>query len=201
MNVNILYARRLIMTLYLLPLSGTAMAHSGHATDGLFGGLTHPLTGFDHLLVMLAVGMWSAAVLRKQAWHSVALFLGFMIAGAVLGISGVALPVLETGIAASVLIMGLLLLVLARVPAWSGMALIALFAVFHGNAHGLEMPSSAATVMFVSGFLMTTGLLHLCGVKLGNLFTVLQREWILRSAGVAVGGILMNDAQLAGELQ
>jgi len=189
MNVKRLYAKRLIMALCMLPLSGAALAHSGgHAAGGLFGGIMHPLTGFDHLAVMLAVGIWAAVVLRKQAWQPVALFLGLMIFGATLGMNGFALPALETGIATSVLLMGLLLVMLARVPATSGVALIALFAVFHGNAHGLEMPSSTAPVLYASGFLLATALLHLCGMKLGNLFTELRSEWVLRGAGVAVGG-------------
>lgn len=184
-----LHAKRLITALSLLPFSGMAMAHSGdHASGGLLGGIMHPLAGLDHLAVMLAVGIWATAVLRKQAWQPVATFLGFMVLGAVFGMSGIALPALETGIAVSVLLMGLLLVVLARVPAVSGVGLIALFAIFHGNAHGLEMPASAAPVLYATGFLLATGLLHLSGVKLGKLFTELRSEWVLRSVGVAIGG-------------
>ena len=92
------------------------------------------------------------------------------------GLSEVALPILETGIAISVLLMGLLLVVLPRVTAGSGVVLIALFAVFHGSPQGLEMPSSVAHVMYADGLLMAISLLHLCGVKLGNLFITCYGE-------------------------
>lgn len=181
--------QRLMMVLCFLPLSGVAMAHTGgHESSGFLAGLGHPLAGLDHLAVMLAVGLWASVVMRRQAWQPVAAFLGFMVLGAVVGMSGFALTGFETGIAASVLVMGLLLVGMARVPAVMGVALIALFATFHGNAHGLEMPAFATPLLYSTGFLLTTGLLHLFGLKLGDLVTHLRSEWILRGMGVAVSG-------------
>lgn len=182
-------AKRLMMALCMLPLSGVAMAHSGeHIAGGFLGGLAHPVTGIDHLAVMLAVGVWAAVVLRRQAIRPVLAFLGFMVFGAVLGMNGLVLPAMETGIAASVLVMGLMLVALARVPAMHSVALISVFAVFHGNAHGVEMPVSATPLLYAAGFVISTGLLHLGGLKLGGLFERLKTEWVARSMGVAIGG-------------
>ncbi len=182
-------AKRLMMAVGMLPLSGVAMAHSGgHAAGGFAGGLAHPVTGIDHLLVMLAVGVWAAVAMRKQAIKPVLVFLGFMGLGAVFGMNGSTLPALETGVAASVLIMGLLLVALAGIPVKYSIGLIAVFAVFHGNAHGVEMAASATPLLYAAGFFLSTGLLHLCGLTLGGLLTRLKTGWIVRSMGIAVGG-------------
>lgn len=173
----------------LLALSGSAMAHTGvHGPGGLAGGLLHPLAGFDHLAVMFAVGVWAVAVLRERAWRPVLVFLGFMAVGALAGINGLALPALETGISASVLLMGLLLVALTRVSAVNGMMLIAAFALFHGNAHGLEMPVAAAPLRYAAGFLLTTAMLHLAGMWMGARLMAWRSAWIMRGMGIAVSG-------------
>jgi len=189
MNVMRRNAQRLAMAVGMLPLSGVAMAHSGgHAAGGFLGGFAHPLTGIDHLVVMLAVGIWAAVTLREQAFRAVLVFPAFMLLGAVLGMNGLVLPALETGIATSVLVSGLLLVALTRIPVKHGLGAIAAFAVFHGNAHGVEMPVSATPTLYAAGFVLCTGLLHLTGMRLGGVFTRMNSEWPARSIGIAVAG-------------
>jgi len=173
----------------LLALPGIAGAHPGQPVAGGFlNGLVHPLSGLDHLSVMLAVGVWAVLVARGQAGRAVALFIGFMALGAVLGLQGLALPGIETGIAASVLVMGLLLMALGRVPVPAGMALIAAFAVFHGNAHGLEMPLGSGPATYAAGFLLASVLILLAGAVTAVVADLLRAQWLLRGAGLVAGG-------------
>ncbi len=180
--------------------SGPALAHPGHdvASVGasLASGLLHPLTGADHLLAMVAVGVWSAlaagagsGVLRVPL-----AFVALMLVGAALGLAGLALPAVEPMIAASLLVVGLLVALRARLPAGVAMALVGGFALFHGYAHGAELPASAgalpAVLAYVGGFALATMALHLAGIAAG---TVLRRHapWLARAlgAGVALYGV------------
>jgi urease accessory protein len=189
--------------------SAPALAHPGHdvASVGasLASGLLHPLTGADHLLAMVAVGVWSAlAVGNVGAFGSVGAasgvlrvplaFVALMLAGAALGLAGVGLPAVEPMIAASLLVVGLLVALRARMPAGAAMALVGGFALFHGYAHGAELPASAgalpAVLAYVGGFAVATMALHLAGIAAG---TVLRRHapWLARAlgAGVALYGV------------
>jgi urease accessory protein len=180
---------RLVTLPCALSVSGMALAHTGHhEVPGFLGGLSHPLTGLDHLAAMLAVGLWAGMNTRGQAWLPVTAFLVFMTCGALLGISGLVLPGVEAGIAASVLVMGLLVTTLARLPAAAVIALIGVFALFHGGAHGAEMPSAATPVLYGLGFLVATAALHLGGLGLGRLARRTRAEWLARSAGMITGG-------------
>jgi urease accessory protein len=180
---------RLVTLPCVLAVSGAALAHTGHHdVSGFLGGLGHPLTGLDHLTAMLAVGLWAGMNNRAPAWLPVATFLVFMTCGAVVGMSGIVLPGVEAGIAASVLVMGLLVATLARLPATAGIALVGVFALFHGSAHGAEMPSAAAPVLYGLGFLATTAALHFGGLGLGRLAQRTRAEWLVRGAGVITGG-------------
>ena len=185
--------KRTMIRLVTLPcafsVSGLVMAHTGHHdVSGLLGGLGHPLTGLDHLAAMLAVGLWAGSGARGQAWLPVTTFLVFMACGAALGMSGIALPGVEAGIAASALVTGLLVATLARLPAAAGIALVGVFALFHGSAHGAEQPAAAAPLLYALGFLVSTAVLHLSGIGLGRLARRTRAEWLLRGAGVATGG-------------
>ena len=185
--------KRTLIRLVTLPcallVSGVALAHTGHHdVSGFLSGLGHPLTGPDHLAAMLAVGLWAGIGARGQAWLPVTTFLVFMTCGALLGMSGIAVPGVEAGIDASVLVMGLLVATLARLPATAVIALVGVFALFHGSAHGAEMPSAVSPVLYGLGFLVSTAALHLGGIGLGRLAQRTRAEWLVRGAGVITGG-------------
>ncbi len=120
-------------------LGRTLWAHPGHGTQGFAAGLAHPLTGVDHIAAMMAVGLWAVQLGKRAVWMVPLAFVGMMVAGAGLAFAGVTLPFSEPGIAASVLVLGLLIVFALRMPVWAGMMLVGVFAVFHGWAHGNEM--------------------------------------------------------------
>lgn len=177
--------RYLLMSL-LCFASGSALAHTGHTVDGFTSGLFHPVSGLDHLLAMLTVGLWSAAVLPQRWWIAPLTFMLAMLAGAVLGISGITLPLLEPSIALSVVVFGLLVVSFAQLGTLPALFLIALFALFHGNAHGAEAPVGGSVAAYLMGFLLSTGALHLLGVALGTTLVRTAQTGLLRIVG---GGI------------
>ena len=168
-----------------------AMAHTGH--DGglhdvaFMDGLLHPLTGIDHLAAMLAVGLWSAltATSARRLWTAPVAFAGMLLVGALLGLAGLSLPGVEPMIAASLLVMGLLVASRARLPAALGAGIVGAFAVFHGIAHGTELAGGSHGFPPLAGMLIATAALHLAGVGLG---LALRRHsvWWPRAAGAAV---------------
>lgn len=186
---------RLTTGLAALLLAGTAWAHPGHHehVHNLFAaGLTHPLTGFDHLLAMLAVGLWSALTHQnlRQAIFTPASFLVLLFCGAMAGMAGTRLPGIEPMILASLLVLGLLVASRRSVPQWASMALVGFFAVFHGLAHGAELPHGGAAWNFVVGFMLSTLALHVTGLLVG--FQLKQySHWITRlvGAGIAAYGV------------
>ena len=165
-----------------------ALAHSGlpgHVHSGLSAGLGHPLTGLDHLLAMLAVGIWSAIAFRDEThkvWIAPAAFVAAMLLGALAGYAGLGLPLAETGIALSIAALGIMITTRAKLPVLAGAALVSAFALFHGYAHGAE--ATGAIAGFMAGFALTTACLHVAGVALGN---VMLR---LRYATPALGGLI-----------
>jgi urease accessory protein len=148
-------------------LAGVAQAHTGHGTNGLFEGLSHPL-GLDHLLAMVAVGIWSVAALpAEKTWWGPATFLGFLVLSAVLGTLGVSLPYLEQMIALSVILVGAMLAFTRHsIPVSIGLGLVACAASLHGLAHGAETPESGFAA-YALGFFLTTATVHLGGVSAG----------------------------------
>lgn len=181
-----------LAVLVLMLLSGPALAHPGHA-EGLLSGLGHPYSGLDHALAMLAVGLWAAQQHARDAiWKIPLAFVATMVAGGLLGQAGFPLPQLEAGIAASVLILGLLVAFSLRMPTPAGMAIVALFALLHGYAHGAEAPLGAGLAGFVAGFVLATASLHGIGTALGwaarNRAEVALR---LGGVGVALAGAWM----------
>lgn len=145
-----------------------ASAHTGiGATTGFLHGFWHPIGGIDHVLAMVAVGLFAAQLGGRALWAVPATFVAVMAAGGTLGMAGVALPAVEVGIALSVLVLGLVVLAGRRWPLGLAMALVAVFAVFHGHAHGSEMPVDASGLSYGLGFMLATALLHLAGIGLG----------------------------------
>ncbi len=170
--------------LLLLLASGTALAHPGH-DGGLAAGLAHPFTGLDHLLAMVAVGLWAAQQTAKNAlWKIPLTFVVVMAVGAIMGMAGLTLPLVEPGIAASVMILGLLVAFSLRLPTKAGMVLVATFALFHGFAHGSEAPLGSLSA-FATGFILATASLHGLGMSLG-LIARHRAEIALRVAGAGM---------------
>jgi len=155
-------------TLILIPLclfAGAASAHTGHhAVAGFSSGFGHPFSGLDHLLAMIAVGLWATQQGGRALWAVPAAFVAAMLAGGALAWMGLPLPHVETGIAVSVLVLGLLVAMRRRWGAVIGMAIAAGFALFHGYAHGLEMPQASSPALYAAGFTLATALLHAAGV-------------------------------------
>lgn len=174
-----------LLTAALATAAFTAQAHTGHGTHSLMEGLVHPF-GLDHLLAMVAVGVWSVSALPAgKAWQGPAVFLLALIASATLGMLGVTLPYLEHGVSLSVVLFGLMLIAATRpVPPVIGLCLIALASSLHGLAHGSETPESGFAG-YALGFLVTTAALHIGGVGIGLSIQRLMTE----RRGMALGGL------------
>lgn len=172
----------------LIGASSAALAHPGHHPASFFTGFTHPLGGFDHLLAMLAVGVYAARQRDASRWMLPAGFMLAMLIGAVMGAAGAELPGMEAGIAASVLVFGLLIALAARLPLAAGLSLTTAFALFHGNAHHAEM-GEATLMAYAAGFLLATALLHAAGYAIARWMpeTPLGRA-VQRAAGTLVAG-------------
>ena len=174
----------------LLLAAASAQAHSDQVTTGgLLAGYLHPLTGLDHLLAMVAVGIWGATLGRPLIWALPVTFPLLMVVGGMLGIAGVPMPYIETGIGLSVVVLGLAILAAWRAPVAIAMAIVAVFGVLHGHAHGTELPGSAAPAAYAAGFVISTGLLHLAGVAIGALRGLQGGPMLLRVAGGLIAAI------------
>ncbi|MDN4547602.1 MULTISPECIES: HupE/UreJ family protein [unclassified Pseudomonas] len=149
------------LTLLLTP--AIAFAHPGHGDNGLIAGIGHPIGGLDHLLAMLAVGLWAAQQQGAARWALPCTFVGTMLLGGMLGFEGLNLPALESGIAASVLALGLAVALAVRPPLVMAVMATALFALFHGVAHGLELPDMSSPWAYAAGFVAATAALHAAG--------------------------------------
>jgi urease accessory protein len=183
--------RRLLL---ILPLAAVplAQAHPGHGIHSFAAGLQHPLSGYDHLLAMIAVGLWAVQLGGRARWALPLMFVSAMVLGAMAGLSGFAVPGVDRWILASVFALGLLIAGAARLPLGAGLGLVALAGAFHGLAHGAEMPLSANNLHFLAGMVATTALLHAAGVGLG-LAAQKRSMALLRlaGAGIVAGGVAL----------
>jgi urease accessory protein len=157
---------KILLALSLVLSPALAVAHPGHDQAGLAAGLGHPLLGLDHLLAMLAVGWWAAQQLGAARWAMPLSFLASMLLGGLLGFAGLQLPLLEGALAGSVLALGLLVAVAARLPLAIAIGLCSVLALSHGLAHGLELPNATSPWSYATGFLLATALLHAGGYAL-----------------------------------
>jgi urease accessory protein len=149
-------------------LSSSTFAHTGvGSTSGLIHGLSHPISGIDHILAMVAVGIFAANLGGRAIWAVPLTFITLMAVGGVLGISGGPVPFVELGIAVSIIVLGFAVAVQWDWPVAAAMTLVGVFAIFHGHAHGTEMPVYAAGAEYAAGFVVATGLLHLIGIGIG----------------------------------
>lgn len=179
-------------------LPQAAEAHTyGAAGAGFLDGLGHPLGGLDHLLAMVAVGLWAAQAGGRAIWFVPAAFVAMMVVGGGLGAAGIGLPMVEAVVVTSVVALGVLIASASRLPAAASMAVAGLFALFHGHAHGVEMPAAASVALYSLGFVLTTAALHAAGVGLGlagwrGMPAALSR--IAGGAIAAVGGLMLLGA-------
>ena len=163
---------------------------SAHSAEGLAGGflsgLMHPVLGPDHVIAMVAVGLWGAFLGRPAIWLLPIVFPMVMAFGGALGVAGVPFPAVETGIAVSAIVLGAMVAFAARPPIWVAAGIVGAFAIFHGHAHGTELPSAANPLAYSLGFVIATGLLHLCGIAFGAL-----AHWPAGKVAVRAGGGLI----------
>ena len=155
--------KRILGALVLLLAPAMAFAHPGHGDNGLIAGISHPIGGLDHLLAMLAVGLWAAQQQGAARWALPCTFVGTLLLGGLLGFEGLQLPALEGGIAASGLALGLAVALAVRPPLSLAVVATALFALFHGVAHGLELPDMTSPWAYAAGFVAATAALHAAG--------------------------------------
>lgn len=187
--------KKLTLLLAVLFLAPTlAHAHTGvGVTHGFAQGFEHPILGLDHLLAMIAVGLWAAQIGGRALWAVPLTFVSVMAVGGALGITGVPVPYVEQGIATSVLLLGLFITLAVRMPLAFSIPVVAIFAICHGQAHGAEMPANASGIAYAIGFMATTALLHCCGIGLGIGIQRMAKASLLRIAGatVAVTGLAL----------
>jgi urease accessory protein len=186
-----------LLTAILASSPTLALAHTGHGdTHGFVHGLMHPLTGLDHVLAMVAVGLFAAHLGGRVLVLVPASFVLAMAAGGALGVAGIALPWVEFAITLSVIVLGAVVALRVSAPTIAAMALVGLFAVFHGYAHGAEMPAAASGLAYGAGFMLATALLHAAGIAIGLLIGrpdhVIGRRLVQVGGGaIALAGIVI----------
>ena len=188
-----LFLSVLVSSILILPV---AEAHTfGAEGAGLVAGLAHPLMGLDHLLAMIAIGIWAWQLGGRAIWFVPVTCVSILSIAATFGLSGFSLPLVEPAIACSLLILGLLIAGSVRLPLIASVCLVGLFAVFHGYAHGLELPQAASPVYYGIGFIMTTALLHGLGICFAHSslqYNIIQR--IMGCSLIVASGLLLAAA-------
>jgi urease accessory protein len=171
----------------LLLMAQPAFAHTEvGVAGGLVSGLLHPLTGMDHMIAMVAVGIWGAQLGAPAIWLLPITFPLVMAVGGVLGVLGIPLPMPEVIIALSALVLGGAVALHLRLPFAAAAVVVGVFAIFHGHAHGAELPRSANALAYGIGFVVATGLLHLCGIAIGTLTRWPIGERVVQALGLAI---------------
>jgi urease accessory protein len=170
-----------------------ALAHTSEGYGGGFvAGFTHPILGWDHVAAMVAVGLWGAFLGAPAIWLLPVVFPLVMALGAAAGIVGLPVPAVETGIALSAVFLGLMIVLAARPPLWVAALLVGAFAIFHGYAHGTQLPATANAFAYAAGFVISTGLLHMIGIAFGLLV-----KWPVGRAAVRGAGGVISLAGIA----
>jgi urease accessory protein len=178
-------------TLMLLPV--TAWAHVGGSDSGLFSGLIHPVFGLDHLLAMVSVGVVSSQLGGKNIWRVPAAFVGAMTVGGMLGILRFSLPFAELAITASVIVLGAAVVLAHRdMSPWPITGLALFFGILHGHAHGIEIPRAVSPPLYTLGFLISTSVLHVSGVLIGEMATL--QAWLGKGLRLTGGAVAISGA-------
>lgn len=176
-----------LLLLHMLLVPASAFAHvKGGEVLGLFSGIKHPISGLDHVLAMIAVGLWGAQLGAPAVWLLPVTFPMVMAFGGLLGIMGVKLPGIEIGIAASAIALGFAVFQEARPKLWVAGMMVGFFAIFHGHAHGAELPPGGNGLLYSIGFVVMTGCLHATGIALGLVHRWSAGRAALRAAGACV---------------
>jgi len=184
-----------VLTLVATALPAVAYAHTGVGeTAGFMHGFSHPISGLDHILAMVMVGVLAFQLGGRAVWSVPTTFVLVMALGGALGIAGINLPFVEIGVALSVIVLGVIVALNIRASTAVAMGIVGLFAIFHGHAHGAEMPENAGGAAYAAGFMIATALLHVAGLGLGFLIARLgerQGAFVVRTAGglAAVAGV------------
>ena len=182
---NVFRIASILLAVFLV--STGAEAHSGAGVaGGLLSGILHPITGWDHVIAMVAVGLWGAFLGRPAIWILPVVFPLVMAFGGAMGVIGVPLPHVETGIALSAVVLGLVVALAARPPLWVAAVIVGAFAIFHGHAHGTELPGAANPFAYALGFVVATGCLHVLGISFGLLTRWPAGERLVRTGGAAI---------------
>jgi len=175
----------LVSLLTLWPVAAWAHVQAGE-TEGLWSGLWHPVSGLDHVLAMIAVGLWGAQLGAPALWMLPVTFPMAMAFGGMLGLMGIGFPGVEVGIALSAIVLGVLVLRESRPPLWVAAVVVGFFAIFHGHAHGTELPEGQSGLLYSLGFVVATGSLHGVGIAIGVLHRWSAGRMLLRGAGAVV---------------
>jgi urease accessory protein len=186
--MRVLIAPRALVAVALAVLTAPAFAHVEQGQGaGLLAGLLHPVSGLDHVLAMVAVGLWGAQLGAPAIWLLPVTFPLVMALGGLLGLLGVALPGVEFGIAASAVLLGAAVMTERRLPLLVAAALVGGFAIFHGHAHGTELPPGQSGLLYSLGFVVATGCLHAVGIAIGAIHHWPAGRVALRIAGGGIG--------------
>jgi len=179
-----------LLAILATPASAWAHIEVGEA-GGFLSGVHHPISGWDHVLAMVAVGLWGAQLGAPAVWLLPVTFPMVMALGAMMGLLGILLPGVEFGIALSAIVLGAMVLTENRPPLWVAACIVGFFAIFHGHAHGTELPSGESGLLYSAGFVMATGCLHAVGIAIGLIHRWATGRIVLRVAGatVAVAGV------------
>jgi urease accessory protein len=169
----------------------SAHAHGGE-TGGFLTGLSHPVSGLDHIAAMIAVGLWGSQLRKPAIWVLPVVFPMVMAFGAFLALIGLGLPGVEVGIALSAIVLGAMVLLAARLPLPVAILFVSVFALFHGQAHGTELPPGQDSLVYSMGFVISTGLLHAAGIGIGFLDRLRGGQVVVRALGgvILVGGLI-----------
>jgi urease accessory protein len=182
----------LVAVLLFALAAAPAFAHTGGVAGGFLSGLSHPVFGPDQVIAMVAVGLWGAFLGAPAIYTLPVVFPLVMAFGVVLGILGVPLPGVEIGIAVSAVVLGMMVALAARVPIWIAAVLVGAFAIFHGHAHGAELPPGADALAYSAGVVGATGMLHIAGIAFGLLARWPAGRMAVRAAGgaIAIAGLM-----------
>ena len=181
------YFHIFVVTTMLMMFASVASAHEGAGiAGGFYSGFMHPVLGWDHVIAMVAVGLWGAFLGNPAIWILPVVFPLVMAFGGALGVIGVPVPAVETGIAVSAIVLGAMVAFTVRPPIWIAAVIVGAFAIFHGHAHGTELPGAANPLAYSLGFVISTGLLHISGIAFG-----LIAHWPFGKVVVRAGGSII----------
>ena len=191
MNSVALRRSLIFLVLMVLYVPGLWAHQTGDVAGGLLSGFLHPITGLDHVVAMVAVGLWGAQLKKPAIWLLPIVFPMIMAFGGSLGVAGMPLPGVEIGIAVSAIVLGIMVLFAVTPPLWVSIVIVAFFAIFHGHAHGTELPGSAQPLAYGVGFVTTTGLLHVSGIAIGSIYKWKQGRIAVKilGAGISLVGV------------